>query len=331
VTCVGIVANPSSGKDIRRLVAHGSVFPDWEKANIVRRVLLGLDALGIASVVTMPDFYGICLQARNNLTLSTTVEELEIPVTRSRVDTVRAAGRMRELKVACVVILGGDGTNRVVAKMVGDTPILPVSTGTNNVFPYMIEGTLAGLAAGLVAGGLVPAADVVVRRPRLDVEVNDEVVDIALVDAVVCDREGFAAGAVNDFTKTRLVVVAQCSAAHIGFMGLAGHLPRDGDHDGSGMVLETDPDAPAVLAPIAPGLVLPVGVRRHAPLRPGEEIELPRGTYGMALDGELERTILPADRVVIRLNPEGPRVIDPYAALSLAAERGVFLLDGCGS
>ena len=42
VACVGIIANPSSGKDIR-LVAHGSVFNN-EKVNIVR-VLLGLTPL----------------------------------------------------------------------------------------------------------------------------------------------------------------------------------------------------------------------------------------------------------------------------------------------
>jgi hypothetical protein len=30
VACVGIIANPSSGKDIRRLVAHGSVFNNNE-------------------------------------------------------------------------------------------------------------------------------------------------------------------------------------------------------------------------------------------------------------------------------------------------------------
>ena len=44
MTCVGIIANPASGKDIRRLVAHGSVFNNNEKVNIVRRVILGLDA-----------------------------------------------------------------------------------------------------------------------------------------------------------------------------------------------------------------------------------------------------------------------------------------------
>ena len=48
---VGIIANPSASKDIRRLVAQGRVVPDWEKVNTVRRVLLGLQSVGIENVV----------------------------------------------------------------------------------------------------------------------------------------------------------------------------------------------------------------------------------------------------------------------------------------
>ena len=44
---VGIIANPASGKDIRRLVAYGTVFDNQKKVNIVRRVLLALTAVGL--------------------------------------------------------------------------------------------------------------------------------------------------------------------------------------------------------------------------------------------------------------------------------------------
>ncbi|HEY8875633.1 MAG TPA: hypothetical protein VIM32_03140 [Desulfosporosinus sp.] len=40
----GIIANPASGKDIRRLVAHATVFDNQEKVNLIRRILLGLQA-----------------------------------------------------------------------------------------------------------------------------------------------------------------------------------------------------------------------------------------------------------------------------------------------
>jgi predicted polyphosphate/ATP-dependent NAD kinase len=325
VACVGIVANPSSGKDIRRLVAHGSVFSNQEKINMVRRMLLGLDAMGVDTVLTMPDAFDICRKAQDHVTLAVTVQELDMPVEFTQADTTLAAARMHELGVACIISLGGDGTNRALAKATGNTPILPLSTGTNNVFPYMIESTLAGLAAGVVAQGLVTAPETIIQRPRLDLEVNGQVVDLALVDAVVCDERAIAARAVWDVAKVRLVVVAQCLPAQIGFMALAGNLPQTDGQPGGGMVLEIHPDAPAVLVPIAPGLIVPVGVQRRTPLAAGEQVEVPRGPYTMALDGERERRIQPQDRVVLRLNPQGPRVINPYLVLTYAAQQGIFL------
>jgi predicted polyphosphate/ATP-dependent NAD kinase len=322
---VGIIANPSSGKDIRRLVAHGSVFGNHEKVNIVRRILLGLDALGVDTVVTMPDAFDICRKAQERVTLTTTVQELEMPVEFTQGDTTLAATRMQDLGVACIVSLGGDGTHRALAKAGGTTPILPLSTGTNNVFPYMIEGTLAGLAAGVIAQGLVTASEAVTQRPQLDVEVNGEVVDLALVDAVVCDERFIATRAVWDASKVRLVVVARCLPAQIGFTALVGNLPRaDAQHKG-GMVIETHPDAPTVLAPIAPGLIVPVGVRRYTPLVAGGRVEVPGGPGTIALDGERERKIRRQDRVIICLNPLGPRVINPQLVLAQAAQQGVFL------
>jgi predicted polyphosphate/ATP-dependent NAD kinase len=41
---VGIIANPASGKDIRRLVSHATVVNNNEKVSIVRRLLLALYA-----------------------------------------------------------------------------------------------------------------------------------------------------------------------------------------------------------------------------------------------------------------------------------------------
>ncbi len=64
---VGIIANPASGKDIRRLVAYGSVFDNQEKVNIVRRALMGLKAVGIEEVLCMPDYYNIVTRALDGL------------------------------------------------------------------------------------------------------------------------------------------------------------------------------------------------------------------------------------------------------------------------
>ncbi len=327
MACVGIIANPASGKDIRRLVAHGSVFSNYEKVNIVRRVLLGLDAMGIDRVLTMPDAFDICQKAQDGTTLSVIVQQLDMPVEFAQEDTTRAAARMQEMGVNCIVTLGGDGTNRALAKAGVTTPLLPVSTGTNNVFPYMIEGTLAGLAAGIVARRLVSLPEAITQRPQLDIEVNGEIVDLALVDAVVCDDRSLASRAVWNVAKVRLVVVAQCLPAQIGFMALASNIAQgEGQHDG-GLVIETHAEAPTVLTPIAPGLIVPVGVQRYTPLEVGGQVEIPEGACTLALDGERERKIRQHDRVIIRLSSEGPRVVNPQKVLAHAAQQGVFLQD----
>jgi predicted polyphosphate/ATP-dependent NAD kinase len=151
MSLVGIIANPASGKDIRRLVAYGSTFDNEEKVRIVRRVLMGLAAVGIKDVVFMPDTYGIVRRALDQIELQTVVTPTSFRIEGDQEDSTRAAREMAEKKAGCIVTLGGDGTNRAVAKGSGRVPILPISTGTNNVFPAMIEGTLAGLSAGLIA------------------------------------------------------------------------------------------------------------------------------------------------------------------------------------
>ena len=55
---------------------------------------------------------------------------------------------MRAAGVEAIVVLGGDGTHRVVAKACGDAPLCALSTGTNNAFRELREATVAGLAAG---------------------------------------------------------------------------------------------------------------------------------------------------------------------------------------
>jgi len=154
---VGVIANPASGKDIRRLVAYGSVFDNEQKVGIVRRVLLGLRAAEVEDVVYMPDYYGIVPRAWEGLSVgdrrSLDIRCLAMSVTGGPADSRLAATLMAELGVSCLVTVGGDGTNRMVAKGCRDVPLLPISTGTNNVFPLMMEGTVAGLVAGLVARG----------------------------------------------------------------------------------------------------------------------------------------------------------------------------------
>ena len=64
---VGIIANPNSGKDIRRLVSPASVFNDREKVNIIKRLLTTMDCLEIERAYLMPDMIGLARTVLHDL------------------------------------------------------------------------------------------------------------------------------------------------------------------------------------------------------------------------------------------------------------------------
>jgi predicted polyphosphate/ATP-dependent NAD kinase len=324
MSAVGIIANPASGKDIRRLVAHGSVFDNHEKANIVRRLLLGLQAMGVERVWIMPDSFGIGARALDDLGLDCLqVSVLAMPTTFTSIDTVRAAREMVDAGAGCLITLGGDGTNRLVAQASGDVPLMPISTGTNNVFPVMVEGTLAGIAAGLVARGLAAAA--IDRTTCLEVHRRGGPAETALVDVAVYDERFVGARALWDAARILEVVLARVEPGCIGLSSIGAHLGRAVLAD-RGMHLRMGPAGTRVLAPIAPGIVATIEVAEQRELAFGDEVCIcqPRACT-LALDGEREVALPAGAEVWIRFSAEGPRVVDVRRAMGLAAEAGVFL------
>ena len=334
---VGIIANPASGRDIRRLVAHGAVFNNDEKVNIVRRALLGLEAVGVTRVFLMPDSFSIGPKALDGLETSLDVSMLSMLKTFSQRDSTQAAMLMGEEGAGCIITLGGDGTNRAVAKGCGDVPLMPISTGTNNVFPTMLEGTIAGIAAGLVTCGL---ADRAVRRaPRLDifckrtggdepegtpdnVETPD---DIALVDVAVYDERFVASRAIWEASKIKEVILTRVVPGSIGLSSIGAHAPIQVASPEHGLYLRLEQGGQPVLAPIAPGLLSNVSVAASHPLAPGETVVVRhQQPCVLALDGEREIELREGAIVQLKLNPNGPRVIDAHEAIAIAARDGVF-------
>ena len=176
---IGIIANPMSGRDIRRLVARASVFPNAEKTNMVLRLVAAAGVLGVGRVLVSTDSFGISagvLRAwqRRDAERDRVWPELEFValdvLTGTADDTRETALRMRSAGANVIVLLGGDGTIRAAAPVLGDTPIVPLSTGTNNAFPQMWEATVAGSAAALVAVGAVGLAEATNRAKVLEVE-----------------------------------------------------------------------------------------------------------------------------------------------------------------
>ena len=94
--CVGCIANPMAGKDIRRLVAYGSRIDNQEKVNIVRRILLGLESAGVAEVLLMPDTFQIADKALEGIhqPLQLRMHILDMEVRGDAKDSLLAAQRM---------------------------------------------------------------------------------------------------------------------------------------------------------------------------------------------------------------------------------------------
>jgi predicted polyphosphate/ATP-dependent NAD kinase len=324
---VGIIANPASGKDIRRLVAYGSVFDNNEKVNIVKRLLLAMDSLGVGEALVMPDDYCIGKRAADSLEIGLRVRTLEMHVEGNADDTSRAAELLCAAGAACIVTLGGDGTNRAAAKTCGDVPLLPISTGTNNVFPCMVEGTLAGLAAGVLALEAVPTADVARRSPRLAIYRREQLVDIALIDVVI-SRPGFVgARAIWDVSTLYEIFLTRAAPGNIGFSAVGGYLCPLTPGDGKGLHIVIGKGGKRLKAPIAPGLICTLPIASHRLFGPGESLPVARTPAMLALDGERESNVRQGDELVVRLELSGPLVIDIDGVLREAGRRGLFLSD----
>ena len=326
MSIVGVIANPAAGQDIRRLVAQGRFVTDEEKVNILRRVVAGLDAAGAADLVMMPDPRGLCRAALDGVKHRLRVDFLEMSVLGEERDSSTAARMMAATGVGCLVTLGGDGTNRAVAKGCGDVPLIPVSTGTNNVFPTMVEGTLAGLAAGVVARRLVDLGSAARRARRLEVRVDGAMADLALVDVAVSSSAFVGARAIWDIGTVREVFATTVRAASIGLSAIGAQLhphPPDGS---SGIYLRLGGcgAGKAVLAPIAPGMVRRVQVEYWRPLRVDDVVQIGPGPCTVALDGERSLRLTPGRLAEVRLSGDGPLVVSVEDALQQAASGGVF-------
>ena len=321
---IAIIANPVSGRDVRRLFANAARSSIADKVTIVRRVAIGAAAAGADRLLVLPDPHGICKKALSTVHLDIEVEEIAVPRTHDERETVEAAAMLRGRGVGAVVVLGGDGTNRTVTKGWRDAPIVPLSTGTNNVFPAHVEPTIGGVAAGLVASGALALDDVARPAKVVHVGIDGAEPDFALVDAVltadrvVGDRTPF------DPATLRMAVLAIADPAAVGISPLGGLVhPLGRDEDG-GVVVHFGPGNLTLRAPISPGLYAEVPIAAVDRVEPGTTVTA-EGPGILAFDGDRRRVVEEGTRLTFRVERDGPRVIDVPTALRLAAEKGLFV------
>lgn len=328
---VGIIANPVSARDIRRIVAYAGNMQITDRANIVLRLLAGLGAVGIERVLVMPENSGIRQHVVRGLERSGNlgearfpkVEYLDMAVTTSTGDSVAAARRMREAGVAAIIVLGGDGTHRAVVSACGDIPIAGVSTGTNNAFPRFQEPTTVGMAVGLAVTD-PELGEVAFRGNKLlEVEVAGRR-EIALVDVAVVAERYIGARALWHTRNFQELFVTFAEAEVIGMSVIAGLLdPVDRATPEGRHVRFDNSDDPAcrLRAPIAPGVVETIGIESWGALLPDTPCPVGPEQGSIAFDGERELSFSTGDHPTVTLRTDAFRTIDVSACMHYGARK----------
>lgn len=319
MSTVGIVVNPLAGKDIRRLVGNASPVSDATKVGLVRRAIAGAHHGGARRILVADDHHGLGRRALQGLDLGgADAVVFGDALSGDRLDTVAAAEHLAKQDAGAVVAFGGDGTSRDIVSGWHDVPLIPVSTGTNNVFPIAWDAAAAGTAAGLVASGAVPPASVQQRAKRLVVHVasvdRPDVHDVAVVDmALVADRF-VGSRAVWHPASIRRVVAAVATPTASGLSSLAGQIEPVGRWEPAGAAVELGPGGRTVRLPLIPGSYAEVAVASSRRIELGEPVHWV-GPGVIALDGERSLVLHDGDRATITVLGDGPHVIDVEATL----------------
>lgn len=361
---IGVIANPVSARDIRRIVANAGNLQITDRVNIVLRLLAGAAAGGVKRALLMPDRGGIRALLERHLrreresrldaaqtAVYPDLEFLDMEPTSTVADTFLATRLLRQRGVAAIVVLGGDGTHRAVVRELvlgqaptgaggaaaGLPPIAGLSTGTNNAFPELREPTITGLAVGLYAAGRVPAD--AVRQPNKLIEVSLEPLpgsgsaaapqrDIAIVDAVVTREHSIGARALWKAESLDSAYLAFADPQAIGLSAIGGLLQPVGRREAGGLAVQLAADARHALldlhAPIAPGLVRPVPIAHWQRMVADEPLTVARRSGTVALDGERELPFDAGMQVRMTLREAAFFTIDVPRCMALAAQEGAL-------
>jgi predicted polyphosphate/ATP-dependent NAD kinase len=329
VGIVGIVANPASARDNRRLVADAAPVTTNDKINMLRRVLAGLHSVGVVRALSMTDLGGISaaiagLADGPASSAWPSIDFVDQVLTQSATDTTTAVEAMVAADVGAIVVLGGDGTNAVVADACGDVPIASISTGTNNAFPRGAEPTVVGIAAGLVATGALDADEVACRTKTLTVR-SGERRHRALVDVAITAHDSVASGAVWDSSTVRELFLCFAEPHAIGLSAIGAHVRTVRRSDPFGLHVRLGrPATAAVRVPLGPGLIADVELAEVAEFATDMTVTVATPFGVVAVDGERAFRFGQHDTVTVTLSADGPRAIDVEDAMARASARGLL-------
>jgi hypothetical protein len=167
------------------------------------------------------------------------------------------------------------------------------------------------------------------QAKRLEVWVNNEMADIALVD-VAALAGGFAgARAVWDVSALRQVAVTRASPTNIGLSAVVGMFSPISVEDDFGGLATIGPALKAdkqVSVPLGPALIEKVPVAGVEKMEAGKSYSIvDERPLVIALDGERELILGEGDSASLMLRRNGPWIVDIERTMHQAASNGFFL------
>jgi hypothetical protein len=295
------------------------------KRDLVARTAAGLDAVGVTDIYITREPFRIASAALEHMSLNARVHLLEFPLTHTARDTESAVHMFLDAGVSSMVSFGGDGTHRAIVRALGrragQVSLIPLSTGTNNVYPSLVEPTIAGMVAGLDARGLLTEPDLKRRSKVLHVH-HPRGNDVGLIDAVLLERDHIGNLLPFDADRIKQIFLSRAEPGSIGMSPIGGLLQVVDEADDDGLLVQMGPGT-TFSAPLSPGLFRQLSVSSTSLV--GFDMAVPfRGPGVLALDGDRDIKLLEGEHATVTLNREGPWVIDAAAAMRWAVTRGIM-------
>lgn len=312
-----------SGRDVRRLAARATNMTHEAKRDIVARVAAGADAMGVTDIYITREPFQISTGALEHMDLNARVHVVEHPLNNDASDTERSVAAFLEAGCDTFVSLGGDGTNRAIVRTAPDVHLVPLSTGTNNVFPVLAEPTVAGMVAGLHAcGHLKEAADISRRVKVLRVQ-GPAGSDVGLIDAVLLRRDHVGNLLPFDADRIEQIFLTRAEPNSIGMSPIGGLIHPVFAEDDHGLLVKTGTEGEPLTAPLSPGLFRQIGIVSVSEVDFGAEVSF-AGPGVLALDGDRDIKLQADDLASVTLRRDGPWVIDIEAAMRWAVSAGII-------
>ena len=327
MTKVGICVNPMSGRDVRRLAARASNMTHELKRDMVARIAVGADAVGVGDIYIAQEPFNISNRALEHIALKARVHTVKIPISHSALDTELIIKNFIEAGCTSIVSIGGDGTNRAIVRKARDITLVPLSTGTNNVFPQLLEPTTAGMVAAIAAGlaetdqGSSQLENLSQRCKVIDIQIGS-VTDLALIDAVLLIND--SVGNLLPFEPECLsrILLTRAEPDAVGMSPIGGYRKRVEACDDSGLLVELGGEQGFVV-PVSPGLFGYVAVTASHLIEFGQEVIF-TGPGVLALDGDRDHTLTIDAPARMKITRSGPRIMDVRRTMQHAVDIGMI-------